>query len=94
MVKDLEYEEHVRSLGLLSLEETDGRPHDNLQISYEGSRRTGTEHQNLREQNESVIMEVQIGYYKKCGQALEQVPLGSGYSPSPAKVQVAFGQCS
>lgn len=49
MVKDLEYEEHVRSLGLLSLEETDGRPHDNLQISYEGNRRTGTEHQNLRE---------------------------------------------
>lgn len=35
--------------------------------------------------------------YKDCylgGQALRQVPQGSGHSPEPVSVQEAFGPCS
>lgn len=88
------YEEWLRLLVVLGLEETEVTTSSQEEEEGQASLLSADQWKDLREQPEVLSEEAQVGYQGKvlpwkCGWTLEQIPQDSGHSTKPGKT---FGQ--
>lgn len=96
------YKEQLRTLGLLSLEKSEGKPHCNLQLPLEGKRRgrhwfllSGNQQQDLSEQHGAVRGDLDRMLEKARGWlGTDQAPQGSAHSTELDTAPGVFGHHS